>query len=299
MLSILVPIYNFNAFPTVQELHRQCVEQEIPFEIICQDDASQSDLNRFNEKINDLYNCSFVSLKNNISHRENRNNLAAQSKFDWLLFLDGDSIITNKNYIHHYIKQINTFDIVYGGRLHPEKCPSNNQKLRWKYGRYMEDQSAPEREKKGYSALLFNNTVIKKKCFDTVKFDTNTTKYGHDDTQLSYRLNLKTFTLKHLENPVEHGDIDTNRDYIGKTKQSLENLQQLYQTKTIDPKFVKLLSLYDFLVRSKLKYGIAVFFKIFSEALEQNLKSNNPKLFFFNCFRLGYLCSISKQKLLL
>jgi hypothetical protein len=29
-------IYNFNAFPTVQELHRQWVEQEILFEIICQ-----------------------------------------------------------------------------------------------------------------------------------------------------------------------------------------------------------------------------------------------------------------------
>jgi hypothetical protein len=36
----------------------------------------------------------------------------------------------------------------------------------------------------------------------------------------------------HLENPVEHGDIDTNYDYLSKTKQSLENLQQLYQTKT-------------------------------------------------------------------
>jgi hypothetical protein len=50
----------------------------------------------------------------------------------------------------------------------------------------------------------------------------------------------------HLENPVEHGDIDTNYDYLSKTKQSLENLQQLYQTKTIVPKFVKLLSLYNF-----------------------------------------------------
>lgn len=296
MLSILVPIYNFNVVPTVEELHRQCVEQDIIFEIICQDDASQSDLNRFNENINDLSNCSFVSLKNNISHRKNRNDLAAQSKYDWLLFLDGDSIITNKNYIYHYIKEINTFDIVYGGRLHPEKCPSNNQKLRWKYGRYMEDQSATEREKKGYSALLFNNTLIKKECFETVKFDTNTTKYGHDDTQLSYRLSRKPFTLKHLENPVEHGDIDTNHDYLSKTMQSLENLQQLYQTKTIDSKFVKLLSLYDFLVRTKLQYGIALFFKIFSKALEQNLKSNSPKLFFFNCFRLGYLCSISNPK---
>jgi catalase len=47
----------------------------------------------------------------------------------------------------------------------------------------------------------------------------------------------------HLENPVEHGDIDTNYDYLSKTKQSLENLQQLYQTIGV-PKFVKLLMIF-------------------------------------------------------
>jgi hypothetical protein len=86
-----------------------------------------------------------------------------------------------QNFIRHYIKQINTFDIVYGVRLHPDKCPSNNQKTAleiWSlYGR----PSATEREKKKVFGSAFNNTLIKS-CFDTVKFDTNTTKYGHDDT---------------------------------------------------------------------------------------------------------------------
>ena len=51
MLSILIPIYNYNAYPLVLELHKQCLECEIEFEIICQDDASGSDLNIENEKI--------------------------------------------------------------------------------------------------------------------------------------------------------------------------------------------------------------------------------------------------------
>jgi hypothetical protein len=58
---------------------------------------------------------------------------------------------------------------------------------------------------------FFNNT-LKKSCFDTVKFDTNTTKYGHDDTHFPI-IESQTFSLMHLENPVEHGDIDTNYDY--------------------------------------------------------------------------------------
>ena len=66
MLSILIPIYNHNAFPLVEELHKQCLESKITFEILCQDDASQSVLNTFNEEINQLPNCSFISLKKNV-----------------------------------------------------------------------------------------------------------------------------------------------------------------------------------------------------------------------------------------
>ena len=177
MLSILVPIYNYNVYPLVLELHKQCNNCGIPFEILCQDDASKSSLNAFNEPVNALSNCSFVSLKENLAHRENRNSLAEQAKFDYLLFIDGDSIIIHDHYIKKYIDNLQDFDIAYGGRLHPEKCPSDNQKLRWKYGRFIEDKSAVHRKKKPYQSLLFNNTVIKKDCFNKVKFDTNRKKY--------------------------------------------------------------------------------------------------------------------------
>jgi glycosyltransferase involved in cell wall biosynthesis len=40
MLSILIPIYNYNAYPLVKELHSQCLEATIDFEIFCIDDAS-------------------------------------------------------------------------------------------------------------------------------------------------------------------------------------------------------------------------------------------------------------------
>ena len=40
MLSILVPIYNYNTNPLVLELHKQCLECNIEFEILCQDDCS-------------------------------------------------------------------------------------------------------------------------------------------------------------------------------------------------------------------------------------------------------------------
>jgi glycosyltransferase involved in cell wall biosynthesis len=293
MLSILVPIYNYNVYPLVVALHKQCTDCEIAFEILCQDDASNSSVNALNEKVNALSNCSFISLKENVAHRENRNSLANQAKFDYLLFIDGDSIIIHEHYIKKYIDNLLDFDVIYGGRLHPEKCPSNNQKLRWKYGKYIEDKSAANRKKKPYQSLLFNNTVIKKNCFNKVKFDKNIKKYGHDDTQLSYQLSLLKSKVNHIENPVEHGDIDTNLVYLNKTKESLENLISLYEEEKIDVKFVRLIQLYHFFKKTKTTFIISKIHSVFEKYVVQNLTGNHPNLFLFNWYRVGYLCSIN------
>ena len=296
MLSILIPIYNYNAYPLVLELHKQCLECKIEFEILCQDDASKSVLNSENEKINSLSSCSFTELKINIAHRQNRNSLANKAKFENLLFIDGDSIIIRNDYISNYISWLNDFDIIYGGRLHPEICPYNYQKLRWKYGKFIEDKSVEKRNLAPFQSLLFNNTVIKKNSFDKVKFDSHLTKYGHDDTQLSYQLSQFNLKLKHIDNPVEHGDIDSNKEYISKSKSSLENLIVLYDDGKINTDFSRLISLLLLLNKLKLTYLISVFFRISEGFLYKNLEGNNPNLLVYNFFRIGYLCKISTLK---
>jgi len=295
MLSILIPVYNYNAFPLILELHKQCTDCGINFEILSQDDASQSSLNVFNENVNALSNCSFITLKENLAHRENRNSLAEKAKFDYFLFIDGDSIIIHDNYIKKYIHNLADFDVIYGGRLHPEKCPSDNQKLRWKYGRFIEDKSAANRKKKSYQSLLFNNTIIKKDCFNKVKFDKNIKKYGHDDTQFSYQLSLLKSKVNHIENPIEHGDIDTNLDYLNKTKESLENLITLYKEEKIDIDFIKLIQLYHFLKRTKSPFIISKLYSIIEKSLFKNLTGDNPNLLVFNMFRVGYLCTLNSK----
>ena len=244
MLSILIPIYNYNVFPLVSELHKQCLESGIAFEILCQDDASFSVLNVENEKVNTLSHCSFVALTQNIAHRANRNSLVEKSNYEYLLFIDGDSNIIHRDYIKKYLSQLNGFDVVYGGRLHPEKCPSNHQKLRWKYGKFMEDKLANKRKELPYQSLLFNNTLIKKECFNKVGFDKSLIKYGHDDTQLSFQLSLLSSKVNHIDNQIEHGDIDTNYDYYSKTKESVQNLVYLTHENKIDVRFNRLYRLY-------------------------------------------------------
>ena len=286
MLSVLVPIYNYNAYPLVEELHKQCIELGIVFEILCQDDASKSALNINNEKINSLSNCNFISLEKNVAHRQNRNLLAKRAKYEYLLFLDGDSIVINSHYIKNYINNLKEYDVIYGGRLHPENYPSNQQILRWKYGKFIEDKLAKDRLKKPYKCLLFNNTIIKKECFNKVKFDTEITLYGHDDTQLSYQLSLIPSKIHHIDNQIKHGDIDSNEVYINKTKNSIKSLLVLYASKKIDYRYVSLLKLYVFLKTTKLHLIALLFYKIFKNTMTKNLVSNNPSLIVFNLFSI-------------
>ena len=42
MLSVLIPTYNYNAVSLVKELHKQLLDSNIVFEIICIDDGSKS-----------------------------------------------------------------------------------------------------------------------------------------------------------------------------------------------------------------------------------------------------------------
>lgn len=292
MLSILITIYNYNLYPLVQELHSQCIENKIVFEILTQDDASNSKFNIENEEINKLENCNFISLEINVGYRENKNILVQRSKYENLLILDGDCLIIKKDYIKNYLTVINNYDGIYGGRVHSYDCPSNNQMLRWKYGRLMEDKTTIEREKSTYSSFLFNNTLIKKNVFNKIKFDSSFKKYGHDDTLFSFELQKINAKIKHIENPIQHDDIDTNLVFYNKMKGSLENLYFLYSNKMIDSNHSKMVKLTQKIKKYYLIKPIVLFYSIFEKPIKNNLTGSNPKLFIFNVYRLGYFCTL-------
>jgi glycosyltransferase involved in cell wall biosynthesis len=290
MLSILITIYNYNLYPLVLQLHQQFEKLNIDYEILCQDDASKSVLNEENRKINTLENCSFFELEINVGYRENKNILVSKSKYDWLLILDGDCLIHQNDFIKKYVDSITYYDGIYGGRTHPEKCPSNQKMLRWKYGKFMEDNPLENRLKKPFESFLFNNTLIKKSIFNQIKFDASFKKYGHDDTLFSYELKRLGAKINHIDNPVEHHDIDDNEVYYHKTKDAMDNLFYLYQTKKIDFNYTKLLRTLNFLEKTKLYLLPKMVYKVFEKPIEINLTGNKPYLFVFNLFRLGYIC---------
>tara|TARA_R110002167_G_scaffold32805_7_gene106122 strand:- start:10943 stop:11830 length:888 start_codon:yes stop_codon:yes gene_type:complete len=295
MLSILIPTYNYNVYPLAKQLVQQATLLNIDFEFICIDDASSSPLNMENEKINSLKNSKFIAQKQNAGYRGNRNNLVKKSKYEYLLFIDGDSIINNKNFLFNYISNLDNYvDIIYGGRTHPINIDDANKKLRWKYGKQIEDKTAMVRNKNIYKSLMFNNTLIRKECFNSIKFDTSVTKYGHDDTLFAYQVSKSNLKVKHIDNPVEHGDIDLNITFIKKTEEGIINIFDLYQSNKIDYKFVKILNFYTNLKKIKINYFVSFLFKFTKPVLTKQLESSNPSLILFNFYKIGLLCSLKK-----
>jgi hypothetical protein len=295
MLSILITIYNYNLLPLVEEIHRECMEVGIVFEILTQDDASNSIHNIKNREINKLTNCSYCSMEENVGYRENKNILVSKSNYDNLLILDGDCKLPHANFIKNYKDEMGDYEVIYGGRIHAQNPPSAKQLLRWKYGKFMEDQTVAQRKKNPYGATLFNNTLIKKEIFNLIKFDSSFKKYGNDDTLFSFELQKQNVQIKHIYNPVQHDDIDTNVIYLEKTKHSLENLKILYQKEFIAQDYSKMLRLTSKLHRFKLTYPLSMFYTIFGQLVENNLKGNNPSLFVFNVFRLSFFSKLYIQ----
>lgn len=297
MFSILIPVYNYNANTLVFDIHEQASKLQIEFEIICVDDASNSPLNKENEKINSLKNSTFFSNKKNLGFSSNRNFLASISKFDFLIFIDGDSEIINKNYIENYLNVISDeVDIIYGGRVHPNSIENSNKKLRWKYGRFVEDKSAKVRSKNTYKTLMFNNALIKKSVFDSIKFDPCTDKYGHDDTLFAYQASLAGLNVVHIENAVMHADINENNAFIKKTETALTNLIYLYNSNKIPSSFVKILKLHNTLYKLNMRSIVSFFFKILKPLLKKQLNSPNPSLLLLNIYKIGFLSLIATHK---
>lgn len=293
MLSILIPCYNYDVRELVNALHSQASTLEVNFEIIIFDDGSNGEISPKNESLNALKGVLFKTLPKNVGLSENRNLLTAEAQYDYLLFIDGDSLL-EKEYLKNYIEAIGPEPkVIYGGRKHPQNFQFKKESIRWKYGYKIEDKQAIERQITPYASTLFNNTLIHESIFETIQFDKNLTQYGHEDTLYSYQLKQNNMGIKHIDNPVIHGDIDSNSVFLDKTEKGLTNLSVLYKLGKINPDYVRLLRFYQKLKKYKFLGLIKFGFGLIEFQLKKNILSNNPSLKVFTLYKIGYFTKIN------
>lgn len=295
MLSILIPVYNYNVFRLVENVHNQALECNIVFEIICLDDGSTLFLAE-NENINQLKNSRFSILDKNIGRSAIRNLLARRATYQNLLFLDADTIPVQKDFLSTYIAQINNDEkVVYGGILYENTQPSKNKLLRWFYGKKREALTTSERNKNPYISFLTLNFLIKKSIFKKVNFNENIPNLRHEDTLFSYQLMQSKIQVIHIENPVYHLGLEDSKTFLKKSEESVIGLKNLVDSNLMTPNYVKL-SHYFLLLK---KYGFqsltAFCFKTLKPFFIKQLLSKKPSLFLFDLYRLGYYCTLKSK----
>ena len=290
MISILIPCFDYNAYPLVSILEKRALMLKIDFEIICIDDGSFSSKNDLNQKINLLTNSKFIELKKNIGRINNRLLLAEKSQYEWLIFLDVDNLPNEDNFLKNYIDELNKGTLIIGGCVY-KKPENENFSLRYKFGKFREEINSDIRNKNPYKYVSSVNFMCKRDVLIDVLASINSVSYGNDYIFGSL-IKKKRIDIKHIDNPVLIDNIDENQIFIKKTHHALDNLISSYNKNIIKKHSISILKAYIILDSLLMKNIFVKITDLFKNLLNRNLHSKDPNLFLFDLYRLNYLCKI-------
>ena len=297
MISILIPTYNYTAYPLASTLAQEAQSMDIPCEIIVADDASTShECKRQNQPISSLPLCTYIELEHNIGRASIRNLLADKAKGEWLLFLDCDGLPVDDHFLARYIQAMNTFPhahIICGGIVHPESLPSPCQSLRYYYEKDAEKHhTATKRNERPYASFRTFNFMIQRASFQQVRFDETFRHYGYEDVLFGIHLRERGLHIHHIDNPLENQDIEPNDIFLKKTEEALRTLAE--QAEKLG-KSVHIHHLYTRLSRMGALPLIRAMFHLSAPILRSNLLGKHPLLSCFAFYKLGYYTSIKKR----
>ena len=289
MISICIPIFNFNASALIRELSDQLKRLNIPSEIIVIDDCS---VIHIDSNIAVCQTHTYLQLDKNIGRAKIRNLFLSYAQYEYLLFLDCDSLIISPDFISDYINSITPKKslVICGGRVYAKEKPKRKYLLRWEYGIKKESQPFIIRQQFPNKSFMTNNFLIHRKLLERIKFDEKLGGYGHEDTLFGYALLKHGINIMHIENPVLNGDVEENEIYLAKTEQGILNLTRIIEYVNNDPELaqnITLLHFYEKLKDKKLILIIDALFKLSSPLIKFLLTKGIFQLWMFDFYKLG------------
>ena len=288
-LSILIPVHEYNPTALLITLHKQCTSLGIPFEVIVFDDASSYEsYTSWKPYLDKIINLHIYRTDNNMGRAGIRNELIKKATYEWILFLDVDTIPCQDDYLKKYLPFLTSVNTcICGGTAYKKIIPPANQQLRWTYGIAREEISAEKRNQNPFDTFTLNNLLIRKEVLLKFPLDHSIQKYGHEDTLLGMTLAASGINIVHIDNFVYHEGLDTNDIFLSKIKQSIETLVDLYKQKKL-PSKTKLIKLHNRLTVFRLNRLVASCIKPFIPAIEKNLLGPAPSMFYMDLLKLWY-----------
>lgn len=242
MISVCIPVFNVDVRKLAETLLAQ--SQETGAEIILIDDASKEHFRAVNRKLRHRVTV-YHELDQNIGRSRIRNLFLQYAKYEQLLFLDCDAVILSADFLSAYEKarQEHPEGIICGGRIYYPEPPGQSWQLHWHYGTYRESRPVDVRQKSPNRSFMTNNFLIPRKVLEAVPFNEDLTRYGHEDSLFGYELEKKGQGITHIDNPVMHGELQSNNEYVDKTRDAVRNLVYITELLDNDPGFIETISL--------------------------------------------------------
>jgi glycosyltransferase involved in cell wall biosynthesis len=296
-ISLLIPVFDYDVVELVHSLKSALDQVPEFFEIIIGDDGSSAD---YKEKYKLLEGDSVrvISSEKNIGRAAIRNKLALEAKGDHVLFIDADAKLpgTAEAYLSNWLPVIDKAMVICGGTLYHGCPPGDPDKLlRWKYGKRKEQLKASERNKHPHAGFSTFNVLFDKSVFSKIRFDEELKQYGHEDTLMGYQLRKAGIDVLHIDNGLMHEGLESNKDFLGKTKLGIENLNRLYDNVTDKKAFsesAKMISIYSRLHFFRLTSILSSIYTKYSEKMEIKLDSNKISLTLFAFYKISMFCSL-------
>jgi len=299
MITICIPVYNYPVSELVLSLGQQIASLEVPAEIVVIDDRSTQEHRDINRLACEGH--TYIELEENVGRARIRNLFPGHARYDYLLFLDCDSRIPVSGFLSGYASALKEGPekVICGGRVYPPERPSRERLLRWKYGVTREARPPAVRSEDPARSFMTNNFLVHRKVLEMVPFDARVTGYGHEDTLFGFRLMKEGIAVGHIANPVLNGDLETNREFLEKTMQGVENLVRILDFVEDREGFirqVRLLEYHQSLQSNGLDRWVAVLYYLTGPAVRLALSAGIAGLKLFDFYKLGELMKMMKRK---
>lgn len=227
-LSVLIPLYNYDARALVREVLAQAPAWPGPVQVCLLDDNSDEATRQLHRPLAALPGVRYQELPANVGRAAIRNQLVAWAEHEWLLLLDNDSRLPDGGFLARYAAALGTAPVLVGGTAYHAAPPADPAlRLRWLYGRAREQRPAAERQRHPGGQLAINNALIRREVLQQYPFAEHLRGYGHEDTLLGLELARAGVLLRHLDNPVLHEGLEPAAAFLEKSRQAVRNLAQL------------------------------------------------------------------------
>ncbi len=297
MLSILIPVFNYDCSMLVMDLGYQAARlksrttEEFDYEIILADDAStDAAAVSANKKAIAAVHGRYIAQPDNMGRARTCNRLAREARMGFLLLMDCDAGVVADDFLARYWADRHLADVVCGALVNPPGRPRVGHELRYRYERAAEGRRpAAVRRQSPYANFTTFNVLFRRDVFTKVCFDERCVEYGYEDALMGLMFERAGISVAHTDNALMHMGIDTSISFLDKTETALRVLHRLgdpMQSHAGASRVCRRLQRY------RLARPVAFAFRTLRGLMRANLLGRHPSVRLFQLYKLGYYTNL-------